>query len=138
MKKALMSRRLFTQRLMALLTLNAALPGCGLFGKPDQKTIIKYLINPLRHSDLYQIVGRRYLAAHPASREQLTRLILGRIGVDDAVLERSMLKQFESMLHSRIRRDFADESIFITDGWLLSQTEAMLCALAATQKRPAS
>jgi hypothetical protein len=52
---------------------------------------------------------RAILAAHPLGRPPATR----------------------QQVASWVRRDFADAAMVSLDGWLLSRTEARLCALAA-------
>jgi hypothetical protein len=69
-------------------------------------------------------IGRGYLAAVPseASEAELTSLIIG----DGTKLGPLGLKEW---LDSRIRKDFDEDRVVSIGGWILSATEARLCAL---------
>ncbi len=73
-------------------------------------------------------LGRAYLARYPAE-------------ADRSLLEAQLLEPagggpqdppvLRTRLRERIRRDFPDSRLFRHRGWLLSRTEARLCALAS-------
>ena len=69
-------------------------------------------------------VGRSYLEIYPqeADKRQLMWSILGAKSPQD-------LDTFRRVLHSRRNQDFHRENFVIVDGWMLSRTEARLCAL---------
>jgi hypothetical protein len=76
------------------------------------------------------VVGREYLRHHPDERDPervqhvLSVALGGRLeGLDPTVL-RERVKR-------RVRQDFAEDQVTLVDGWILSITEARLCALAA-------
>jgi hypothetical protein len=72
-------------------------------------------------------IGAAYLRTvdgAEASSEHLTRALLGDIGTTGA-------RELRSKIGSRIRRDFAEHEVVTVDGWMLSRTEARLCALVA-------
>jgi hypothetical protein len=64
-------------------------------------------------------LGAIYLAAHPAEQqpEHLSRLILG----DSAA-------PVESVLIERIAQDWSQHDVTQVEGWVLSRTEARICA----------
>jgi hypothetical protein len=71
-------------------------------------------------------IGARYLASHPEDRDG------GRILREMALTTRPRTR---AELHERLceqhARDFADDRTVVVDGWVLSRTEARLCALTA-------
>jgi hypothetical protein len=76
-------------------------------------------------------IGRIYLAQYPAedSIASLTRLILASMSLasgDVAALDHETLP---AMVTSRVRADFEYRFTVDIDGWILSRTEARLCAL---------
>jgi hypothetical protein len=73
-------------------------------------------------------IGRRYLAIarDEADRARLSDLVFGRADLADdsfAALQRHIATERA--------RDFAADDTVILDGWILSRTEARLCALSA-------
>lgn len=82
------------------------------------------------HADSAARIGERYLASAPAEADPslLVSSILGQHGHEataDAVLRR--------VVGERRQRDFIDGNTVSVDGWVLSRTEARLCALVALQ-----
>ncbi len=76
-------------------------------------------------------IGRIYLAQHPEenSISALTRLIHLSMALEEedvAVLDR---KPLSARLTSRVRSDFETGFTVEVGGWILSRTEARLCAL---------
>jgi hypothetical protein len=76
-------------------------------------------------------IGRIYLAQCPEEDgiAALTRLILSSMSLDSgnvAALDRQALP---AMVTSRVRADFEEEFTVEIGGWILSRTEARLCAL---------
>lgn len=70
-------------------------------------------------------IGARYIACHPkeADLQRLCRVLVGDLRPSDPELRRSVT--------SRIRADFASKDVAQVDGWILSKTEARICALAS-------
>jgi hypothetical protein len=70
------------------------------------------------------VVGREYLAAHPAEADgaDLLRYFRSLAG-DPAALR--------AVIGARLRQDFADGETVRVRGWVLARTEARLCALCA-------
>lgn len=65
-------------------------------------------------------LGRAYLAEHPEEAGRLR-----------ALLARNATPLGAGELRARIRRDFEEVRLVRVRGWLLSRTEARLCALVA-------
>ncbi len=78
-------------------------------------------------------VGRAYLRGSPAEAyaqalcDQLARDTAG----GRAQLGRTSDAQLRLRLRNRVRRDFAEERVVSVQGWVLSLTEARLCALTS-------
>ena len=71
-------------------------------------------------------LGRRYLVLHPHERDVASML--------DGLLEpgeRPSRAGLRRRLRARQRHDFAGGVTVIVDGWILSRTEARLCAAVA-------
>jgi hypothetical protein len=97
--------------------------GCG----PDLASRLAALIP---HADSAARIGSRYLASAPAEADAglLVSSILGpqaHEATADAVLRR--------VVGESRQRDFLDGNTVSVDGWILSGTEARLCALVALQ-----
>lgn len=113
-------------RRRALLALAAALPAWGVL-RSDITLRDRLLALVPRPASAIPI-GKAYLAAHGAEAGRLTDLIAARLGqpVDDASLRRRV--------HEMVAEDFADGRVAMVDGWCLAETEARLCALAASRR----
>ena len=78
-------------------------------------------------------LGRAYLAT--ASRERSPALLVDRIAASlpagYKVLRTADDGQLKSLLARRLKEDFAAGNTVTVDGWVISRTEARLCALAA-------
>ena len=88
---------------------------------------VERLVGIFHHRDSAARLGRFYLESAPqeADAARLYALIdLGRDAVGTDATARAHLE-------ARIREDFADDDLVLVDGWLLSITEARLCALAS-------
>jgi hypothetical protein len=85
------------------------------------------LASTLPHTDSAVRLGRRYLEGAPGESDaaRLVALIgtMPSDGESDAALR--------ERLQARIRQDFIDGATVAVDGWLLSLTEARLCALVS-------
>jgi hypothetical protein len=84
------------------------------------------------HRESAQVIGRRYLALRPeeANLNRLTALIF-RTPEHCARLENADTGQLRAILLNQQRADFARGRTIMIDGWILSETEVRLCALAA-------
>ena len=70
------------------------------------------------------------LARERASPAALTRAILGQMSISSAAA--MTVPAIRRIIAARIQLDFLHDDIVCIDGWMLSKTEACLCALAAT------
>ena len=70
------------------------------------------------------------LARERASPAALTRAILGQMSISSAA--GMTVPAIRRIIAERIQLDFLCDDIVCIDGWMLSKTEACLCALAAT------
>jgi hypothetical protein len=79
------------------------------------------------------VVGRRYLAGHPQEADR--RWLAGELGADlrrqGCDPRRTDAAGLRAGLARQVRADFACSRVVRVDGWVLSVTEARLCALAA-------
>jgi hypothetical protein len=79
------------------------------------------------------VVGRAYLADHPAEadRDWLAAQLGADLRCQDCDPARSDTARLRAALARQLRADFAQRRVVRVDGWVLSVTEARLCALAA-------
>jgi hypothetical protein len=89
----------------------------------------------IRHRDSAARIGRAYLRTAPADRdaERLLDAIVATVatgtdGDDPLAADDVMLAD---MLARQIASDFASRDVALVEGWVLSRTEARLCALVA-------
>lgn len=77
-------------------------------------------------------VGKEYLRQAPEEADRL--LLVDAICGPDPAMQRAVVHgddhQLRVAVRNQLRRDFADGRTVLIDGWLLSRTEARLCALA--------
>ena len=128
------SRRTFIRNVLSATAAAFVGPGCGFFGPPGIEEIGHYLAGLIRHPQAAADIGSSVLQTDAAIRsmspEQLTALILRETGLGDV----DRLDEIGRILKKRVRQDFADETVVTVNGWLLSQTEARLCALVKLQR----
>lgn len=94
---------------------------------------VLHVFPQLRHT---HAVGTRYLSLYP--EEASTDFLLARL-CEDKVVFNVILKsnkrypsdELVLAFDAKIREDFAQEDTVQVAGWILSRTEARLCALAA-------
>ena len=95
-------------------------------------TLGQHLIAVLNDRESARVVGLAYLHSVPqeADVQVLVELIaLGFTGGSE-LLRNATGEKLRQLLDLRIRQDFAEERMVTLHGWLLSLTEARLCALA--------
>ena len=116
-----LGRRAFLAGLVASLGLLAAgrvwaraRPGVGAGAHP--------LAGLLRHRSSAAAIGERYLRDHPAERAAALRLS------GPPAAGASDRSDWRRSLQHEVRRDFAEGRVVRVDGWILSRTEARLCA----------
>lgn len=91
--------------------------------RDDAHGVEQAMSDLLQDQEAARAIGVRYREGFPEARDRIALIAdieasLGRGPVNSRKLEQ------------RIRQDFADENTIILDGWVLSRTEARLCALA--------
>jgi hypothetical protein len=93
------------------------------------------LVALLRHPESAVVIGTAYLrlAADERRPDRLARAIESRCGGRVLDGDRDARRR---CLSEGVRRDFAEGRVVRIDGWLLSVTEARLCALAALVAHP--
>jgi len=105
----------------------AWLPTAG--SRPNAARLLAVLGRP----DSAAVVGRAYLAGHPgeADRDRLAARLDHALRCQDCDPARARIEQLRTALVGQIRADFAAARVVTVDGWVLSETEARLCGLAA-------
>jgi len=91
------------------------------------------LTGVLRHPDSAALLGRLYLDGNPkeADTARLVTLINAARGPALPPVTAAPDESLRAGLEERIRNDFIHGDTVAVDGWLLSITEARLCALAS-------
>jgi len=94
------------------------------------------LAGVLRHPDSAALLGRLYLDRNPqeANAARLVTLIGATRGPALPAVTEAPDESLRSGLEERIRNDFINSDTVTVDGWLLSITEARLCALVSLLK----
>jgi hypothetical protein len=126
------TRRSFLGTVLA--TVAGALSGWSCTRTPQQAILTGDTLQALLpHRDSAVRLGRHYLAAIPqeADAPRLRTLLAGALG--DAQTATGALHE---RVHQAIRADFAAGRVVDVNGWLLSQTEARLCALLSLTGTP--
>ena len=141
-KSLLKSRRRFL--LTGIVTGGAVLLGAGLDYKykPRSRIIAKELISYLQSRHLGSILGASLIENEKALRGlSLDQLI--DLALEDANLSSSDISLFKSSsqlasFQNQVRKDFINENIVLVSGWVLSATEAHLCAVLHRYQFPLS
>ena len=78
-------------------------------------------------------MGKEYLRCFPVQADPhlLTHQLCSRVCEYPEKLLKENREDLRRLLQVRQREDFATDRIVIVQGWLLSETEAQLCALIA-------
>lgn len=87
----------------------------------------------LNDRDAASVVGRMTNRPDLRDRHGLVNRILDDLQMEIAEAPRAGTGEIRKRLARRIQGDFAAGRTVILDGWLLTQTEVRLCALAALQ-----
>jgi len=117
----------------ATLLVQAQLPGAAALQRAQQALLPTRLTALLAHSESAKVIGGEYLLKYPqeAAVDTLLNQIASRFVASDAGLLSATDYGLREQLDAMIRADFADDHIVKLRGWVLSATEARLCALAA-------
>jgi hypothetical protein len=89
----------------------------------------------LEHRGSARVVGREYLrgtSGNPSARDLVDAISSGLPGGREAASAASR-SELQEMLAARVRKDFDEELTVNLRGWIVSRTEARLCALTALQ-----
>ena len=117
-------RNFFLLSLAGLATL--AVPSYYVWRKKNKKTNPLYepriLTTILDPSDIVKM-GRIYSEQFPNSglEEKLQYLLIGKVNAENV--------DIVSILEQEVKKDYATGNTVILDGWILSETEAVQCAL---------
>ncbi len=113
----------------------AALVGTGIkfAANPDTQTIARLLTSHLAYPELAIQLGGSILKNDTQlatlTLDQMTNIVLNDAGFNrEKVTYFSLLNNFDAYRRT-VHEDFAIENILHVDGWVLSATEAHLCAL---------
>ncbi len=127
------TRRVFIRAMAWLSTLGVAgadraLAGFGIFCPADAAHNLFF-----RHPESAAVIGREYLKDRPGESDAR---VLGELisissgGTPDRTC-RADPDDIRRRLRRRVRLDFEEGRVVKVRGWILSETEARLCALAA-------
>jgi hypothetical protein len=105
----------------------------NLAGADDLERARQLLISLFSDRRSVRAIAAAYLgtlARERASPAALTQAILGQMSISSAAAMTT--PAIRRIITERIELDFLRDDIVCIDGWMLSKTEACLCALAAT------
>jgi hypothetical protein len=84
------------------------------------------------HQESAQVIGLAYLQRYAQGAD--SQVLLNQILLNMANSAEGLLlagdAELKALLQGRIRQDFADDNVVKLHGWILSTTEAQLCALS--------
>lgn len=125
---------MFLKQAGAVVAAGLTLPGCNVLFRPDLRAVAGAMNGLLNRPRLAASIGRRYLNATgalvTASLETVTGSLLDDLGLNLDSLAYLSVNELRDRLAARIRTDFSEENVVIVDGWMLSRTECLLCAVA--------
>jgi len=131
-------RRFLVYSGVALLT-GAGLSGSNTLVLPDMHAIALELTRLLQVRDEARWVGRTYLTNHPSGAsptvETLTRTLMEGMGYDIDHLTLLPLHSLKVSIIYKVHRDYDEEQITFVEEWLISETEARLCAILYLEER---
>jgi hypothetical protein len=84
----------------------------------------------LPHLNNFQVIGKRYLKLYP-EETQLKHLIAGFSELAVITEDEQLGNDWYQWLEAKIKEDFDYRQTVQIDGWILSKTEAQLCAFLA-------
>lgn len=98
----------------------------------EHRVLAARIARCFRHKASARTIGRAYLvqAPHEAEVELLLERILASMGATGGYRSRDVRLLFKQ-IHRAVRQDFEGGHTIRLKGWILSQTEARVCALAA-------
>jgi hypothetical protein len=133
------SRRRFLKHTGVFLVTGLATSGSDNLISPDPHAIAAELIRLLHLREQARRVGRVYLRANrpgePDSVEPLTRKLMASLGFDVDHLGLIPADALREAVMKKVHKDYDEEHTAIVDDWLLSRTEARLCAILYLEAR---
>jgi hypothetical protein len=126
---------LFLKRAGLVAAAGMTMPGCDILFRPDAGELARAVTGLLDPPALASEIGRLYLESREGepgamSLETLLSALLERIGMDanrPLFLSRETLR---GALADAITGDFAGEDTAAVAGWILAETECLMCAIA--------
>ena len=99
----------------------------------DTRSLPDALVDTLTEQSSAESIGRAYLGNTQES-VNIETLIEGILGTRELVaeFEAADMDTRRRIIQTEVQKDFSQGRTVAVDGWLLSETEVMLCALAAT------
>jgi len=107
------------------------LPGAAVLPRAQQALLPTRLTALLAHPASAKVIGGEYLLHYP--QEAAVDTLLDKIAAPIVASEAGLFttdQQLREQLDGAVRADFAADRIVKLRGWVLSATEARLCALA--------
>jgi hypothetical protein len=102
------------------------LAGCS---KVDINSVGAQMMAELDHIDIAREIGATYIEQAPDLQSATyTQLLLNKLAL---TMSKKDLVALSARLREQVNQDFISENVVIVDGWMLSNTEATLCALAS-------
>jgi hypothetical protein len=127
------SRRSFLKT--GLVLGGTALAGTGLHiaRKADARSIAEKLVQFLDEPDMAKSLGMALVTHDKSMRNMSINRIVDSLFLEIGISRNSVSDITQDSLlanlHTSARTDFIEENIVLIDGWILSRTEAYLCAL---------
>ena len=129
------TRRAALKTLVSSVLATQLLNGCSSEG--NIKKAIETLVKTLRHPGVAAHLGRLEVETNselaPLTEKELAENIMNEIGLDIDSFNENQISTLKQKLSSKIRDDFRNEAVTTVDGWMLSITEAKVCALVFLQ-----
>ena len=99
----------------------------------EPELLASKLANFFIHKDSASAIGREYLRCAPREANELllVNLICSSLKKNRNELEKVNVDELRELLVLQQRNDFKNGHIIKVQGWILSETEVRLCALAA-------
>ena len=129
------SRRAALKTLFGSVLATQLLNGCS--SDVNINKAIEALVKTLRHPGVAAHLGRLEVETNselaPLTAKELAENIMNEIGLDIDSFNEDQISTLKEKLSHKIRDDFSNEAVTTVDGWLLSVTEASVCALVFLQ-----
>jgi hypothetical protein len=107
--------------------------GIALPPRADLTPVAERLRNLIPNPESARPIGQIYRDGLPTENDThtITQMVLASLSLDEAGLAGEHNLSLHARFVSAVRADFADERTSNISGWILSRTEAQLCALWA-------